>query len=221
MRHTENQVLGGGNRFGQLFRYQWYVYKCIISQRVVPLSTVAWSITNIIISLSVICFQMYHSQAAWACQFRLMSSSNCLFCVVEVAKTASGRTFAIEYWAVETQWVNSLRFMICTALYQRYAAKPCNSCLQQFPQSPCLFALNWHQPQRHVHAPYRHQILGGGNTFGQLFRFQWYVYKCILSQRVVPLSIVAWSITNIMISLSVICSQMYHSQAVWACNRFV
>jgi len=33
-------------------------------------------------------------------QIRLMSNANCLFRVVEVAKTASGRTFAIGYWAV-------------------------------------------------------------------------------------------------------------------------
>ena len=99
-------------------------------------------------------------------RFRLISSSNYLFCLVQVAKTASGRTLAIEYWAMKTQWVNYLPFLNCTAMYQRYAVKLCHSCLQQFPLSTCLYALIWHQPQRHVHAPYRHQILVGGNTFG-------------------------------------------------------
>ena len=33
-------------------------------------------------------------------QIRLMSSANCLFRVVEVAKTASGRAFAIGYFVV-------------------------------------------------------------------------------------------------------------------------
>jgi len=41
MHLADNQVLGGGNTFGQLFRFQLYVYKCFLSQRVVPLSTVA------------------------------------------------------------------------------------------------------------------------------------------------------------------------------------
>jgi len=38
-----------------------------------------------------------------------------------VAQIASGRTFATKYWAVEVQLVNYFFFVICTAMYHRYA----------------------------------------------------------------------------------------------------